>query len=122
GYANTDSPVASATQGFPNTYTGVRDLLYLNQGRADDGSTSFREVGQVAGLEVGVFDYGLGAVFSDLEGDGDLDLFVANDTKPDRLYDNVPWPGGAAADTDGLGFRFEELAGKAGVADPRAGQ
>jgi len=121
GYANTDSPVASATQGFPNTYTGVRDLLYLNQGRDDDGAISFREVGQVAGLEVGVFDYGLGAVFSDLEGDGDLDLFVANDTKPDRLYDNVPWPGGVAADPEGIGFRFEELAARAGVADPGAG-
>jgi hypothetical protein len=121
GYANTDSPVAGATQGFPNTYTGVRDLLYLNQGRDDDGAVSFREVGQVAGLEVGVFDYGLGAVFSDLEGDGDLDLFLANDTKPDRLYDNVPWPGGVAADPAGIGFRFEELAARAGVADPGAG-
>ncbi|HYZ99027.1 MAG TPA: VCBS repeat-containing protein, partial [Acidimicrobiales bacterium] len=29
GYANLGSPVEGATQGFPNTYTGVRDLLYL---------------------------------------------------------------------------------------------
>ena len=65
--------------------------------------------------------HGLGAVFSDVDVDGDLDLYVANDTKPDRLYDNVAWPGGAAADPAGLGFRFEELAGRAGVADPGAG-
>ena len=121
GYANTDSPVEGATQGFPNTYTGVRDLLYLNQGPGDGGEISFREVGLLSGLEVANFDYGLGAVFSDLEGDGDLDLFVANDTRPDRLYDNVPWPGGAAADPEGIGFRFEELAARAGVADPGAG-
>ncbi len=99
----------------------MRDLLYLNEGRADGGGVTFREVGQQAGLEVANFDYGLGALFSDLEGDGDLDLFVANDTKPDRLYDNVAWPGGAAADPAGIGFRFEELAAKAGVADPGAG-
>jgi hypothetical protein len=121
GYANTDSPIEGATQGFPNTYTGVRDLLYLNEGPDHAGDIRFREVGQAAGLEVANFDYGLGAVFSDLEADGDLDLFVANDTKPDRLYDNVPWPGGAAADPAGIGFRFEELAARAGVADPGAG-
>ena len=116
-----DSPISGATQGFPNTYTGVRDLLYLNEGRADGGRVTFREVGMEAGLEVANFAYGLGALFSDLEGDGDLDLYVANDTNPDRLYDNVPWPGGAEADPAGLGFRFEELAARAGVADPGAG-
>ena len=121
GYANLDSPVAGATQGFPNTYTGVRDLLYLNEGRARGGRVTFREVGMTAGLEVANFDYGLGALFTDPDADGDLDLFVANDTRPDRLYDNVAWPGGAEADPDGLGFRFEELAAQAGVADPAAG-
>ncbi|MGH9003445.1 MAG: CRTAC1 family protein, partial [Acidimicrobiia bacterium] len=121
GYANTDSPVEGAVQGFPNTYTGVRDLLYLNEGPDEDGDVTFREVGVQAGLEAAAFEYGLGALFSDMEGDGDLDLFVANDTKPDRLYDNVPWPGGAEADPAGLGFRFEELAARAGVADPGAG-
>ncbi|MGH9289760.1 MAG: CRTAC1 family protein [Acidimicrobiales bacterium] len=121
GYANLGSPITGATQGFPNTYTGVRDLLYLNQGHADGGRVTFREVGMEAGLEVANFEYGLGALFSDPDGDGDLDLYVANDTKPDRLYDNVPWPGGAKADPAGLGFRFEELAARAGVADPGAG-
>jgi ASPIC and UnbV/FG-GAP-like repeat len=33
----------------------------------------------------------------------------------------VPWPGGVAADPAGLGFRFEERAAAAGVADPGAG-
>jgi hypothetical protein len=78
-------------------------------------------VGEQAGLEVARFEYGLGALFSDLDRDGDLDLYVANDTKPNRLYENVPWPGGAAADPAGLGFRFEERAGPAGVADPNSG-
>jgi ASPIC and UnbV/FG-GAP-like repeat len=121
GYANVSVPIEGATQGFPNTNLGVRDLLYLNEGEDDDGRVRFREVGMEAGLEVVGFEYGLGAVFSDLDRDGDLDLYLANDTKPNRLYDNVPWPGGAEADPAGLGFRFEELSGRAGVADPNAG-
>jgi hypothetical protein len=121
GYANVNAPIEGATQGFPNTNLGVRDLLYLNEGDEDGGRAGFREVGMEAGLEVVGFEYGLGAVFSDLDRDGDLDLYLANDTMPNRLYDNVPWPGGAEADPAGLGFRFEELAGRAGVADPNAG-
>src|SRR5262249_48352255 len=36
-------------------------------------------------------------------------------------YENVAWPGGAAADPEGLGFRFEERGTAEGVADPFAG-
>jgi hypothetical protein len=121
GYANVGARIEGATQGFPNTNAGVRDLLFLNRGRAQDGRATFREVGVDAGLEVVGFEYGLGALFSDFDRDGDPDLYVANDTKPNRLYDNVPWPGGVGADPAGLGFRFEELAGRAGAADPNAG-
>jgi hypothetical protein len=121
GYVDLNNSVQGATLGFPNTYLGVRDLLFLNQGPADEGRSTFREIGVDAGLEAVGFEYGLGAVFSDLDRDGDLDLYVANDTKPNRLYDNVPWPGGAEADPAGIGFRFEELAAKAGIADPNAG-
>ena len=67
------------------------------------------------------FEHGLGVLLSDFERDGDLDVYIANDTNPNRLYENVVWPGGAEADPAGLGFRFEERAGAAGVADPNAG-
>ena len=95
---------------------GVRDLLFLNEG---DGT--FREVGAEAGLEVVKFAHGLGVVLTDVDLDDDLDIYLANDTEPDRLYKNVAWPGGAKADPAGLGFRFEEVAAQAGVADPGAG-
>src|SRR5919106_4258587 len=121
GYANVNAPIEGATQGFPGSHLGVRDLLYVSNGRGDDEHVTFREVGADAGLEVVDFEHGLGAAFSDLDLDGDPDLYVANDTTPNRLYENVRWPGGAAADPLGLGFRFEELAGRAGVADPNAG-
>jgi ASPIC/UnbV protein/VCBS repeat protein len=121
GYTDLSSPNPGATAGFPSTYFGVRDLLFLSNGSAEGGRVTFREVGTQAGLEVARFEYGLGAIFSDPDRDGDLDLYVANDTNPNRFYENVPWPGGAEADPAGLGFRFEERAGAAGVADPNAG-
>ena len=99
----------------------MRDLLYLNEGRDGHGRSRFREVGTQAGLEAARFDHSLGAVFSDFDGDGRPDLFVANDGDPNRLYENVAWPGGPKADPAGLGFRFEERAASAGVADPNAG-
>ena len=115
-YVDQATRIPEATQGFPNTYAGARDLLFLN-----DGDREFREVGRQAGLEVVRFGYGLGVAMADFERDGDLDVHLANDTNPNRLYENVPWPGGAAADPAGLGFRFEERAAAAGVADPGAG-
>jgi ASPIC and UnbV/FG-GAP-like repeat len=121
GYVDQANQNPEATQGFPNTYFGRRDLLYLSNGEGEDGQVTFREVGERAGLEVAEFAYGLGVLLEDFERDGDLDVYVANDTNPNRLYENVPWPGGAAADPAGLGFRFEERAAAAGVADPGAG-
>src|SRR6266581_2906554 len=121
GYTDVNLPIAGSAAGFPNNYGGLRDLLYLNMGRDKYGRSRFREVGVQAGLEAARFDHSLGAVFSDFDGDGRPDLFVANDGDPNRLYQNVAWPGGRKADPAGLGFRFEERAASAGVADPDAG-
>ena len=116
GYVDEATRIPEAELGFPNTHAGRRDLLFLNE-----GDREFREVGRAVGLEVVRFGYGLGVVLVDFERDGDLDVYLANDTNPNRLYENVQWPGGAAADPAGLGFRFEERAAAAGVADQGAG-
>ena len=121
GYVDEATRIPEAELGFPNTHAGRRDLLFLNQGADDGAKPAFREVGREAGLEVVRFGYGLGVVLADFERDGDLDVHLANDTNPNRLYENVPWPGGAEADPAGIGFRFEERAAAAGVADPGAG-
>src|SRR5438874_1945111 len=121
GYTDPNVPVPGSAAGFPNNFSGVRDLLYLNVGRDRHGHSRFREVGVQAGLEAARFDHSLGAAFSDFDGDGRLDLYVANDGDPNRLYQNVAWPGGRKADPAGLGFRFEERAAIAGAADPNAG-
>jgi len=121
GYADLNTPVPNAIAGFPSNYQGVRDLLYLNEGNDKHGHARFREVGIQAGLEATEFRHGLGALFTDYNGDGRPDLYVANDEDPNQLYENVPWPGGAAADPSGLGFRFEERGTAEGVDDPYAG-
>src|SRR5262245_3702047 len=121
GYTVLNTPVANAIGGFPSNFQGVRDLLYLNEGNDEHGHSRFREVGVPAGLEATRFRHGLGALFTDYNGDGRPDLYVANDEDPNQLYENVPWPGGAAADPAGLGFRFEERGAAEGVDDPYAG-
>ena len=63
----------------------------------------------VAGLDPQPYDHSLGAVFTDLNGGGRPDLYVANDEDPNRLYVNER--GGP------LGFRFVDLAPRLGVAD-----
>ena len=116
GYADQNDPVTNSIAGFPTNVAGVRDLLFLNEGHR-----KFREVGIQAGLEASGYRHGLGALFTDVNGDGRPDLYVANDEDPNYLYVNVPWPGGAKADPAGLGFRFEDRGSVLGVADPFAG-
>lgn len=117
GYVDINNRIPEATMGFPNTNLGLRDLLYLSEGADADGKIAFREVGEMVGLEAEPFEYGLGALLSDFDTDGDLDLFVANDTNPNRLYENIPLDD----DPEGIGFRFEEIGQGAQVDDQNSG-
>jgi enediyne biosynthesis protein E4 len=67
----------------PRGLKGARDLLYHNN---RDGT--FTEVSKSAGVDDPRGFYGLGAVWSDFNDDGRLDLFVANDATPNFLYRN----------------------------------
>ena len=115
GYADVNTPIPSSSGGFPSNFAGVRDRLYLNRGPDAKGRSRFREVGRAAGLEAARVDHGLGAVFTDVDDDGRLDLYVANDLDPNRLYLNVARPGSA------LGFRLEERGRSERVDDGNAG-
>jgi hypothetical protein len=87
----------------PESYKGQSPTLFRNRG---DGS--FENVTRTAGL----FDTsskGLGVAMLDYDGDGRMDLFVANDTEPNRLYRH-----------QGNGT-FEDVAVAAGVAFSEAG-
>ncbi|MAF09881.1 hypothetical protein CMK11_05455 [Candidatus Poribacteria bacterium] len=66
----------------PDVFPGTQSLLYRNNG---DGT--FTDVTHAAGL-TNSGDKAMGVVWSDYDNDGDVDLFVANDRTPDRLYRN----------------------------------
>jgi hypothetical protein len=112
GYADVNAPSRSSG-GFPVNFQAFRDLLYLNEGPDLRGRSRFSEVGLKAGIERTQVDHGLGAVFTDVTGDGRPDLYVANDLDPNRLYVNRP--GGS------LGFHFVEEGRALGIADRNAG-
>ena len=114
GYADVNTPIPASSAGFPSNFAAVPDRLYLNDGVDGNGRSRFRDVGRRAGIEAARVEHGLGAVFTDVDDDGRLDLYVANDLDPNRLYLNVARP-------DGLGFRFVERARSEGVDDPNAG-
>ncbi len=113
GYTNMLDPIKTSYAGFPTNYQGVRDLLYLNEGNGPNGRAHFKEVGVQAGIESSHFSHGLGSEFTDVNGDGRPDLYVANDEDANQLYINEK--GGP------LGFHFVNEAPTYGVADHNAG-
>ena len=83
---------------LPDAFSGVPDLLYENRG---DGS--FRDVSEAAGVGLRT-GKGLGVLAADLIGDPLPDLYVANDTVPNFLFENLG------------GLRFRERGLPAGLA------
>jgi enediyne biosynthesis protein E4 len=72
-------PVMCGPRGLP----GAADSLYRNNG---DGT--FTEVSEKTGAVDKDKYFGLGVVWADVDNDGDLDIFVANDATPNLLFIN----------------------------------
>ncbi len=87
----------------PKEFEPLSDILYFGNG---DGT--FRDVSSTAGLLPG--GKGLGVVSADLDHDGDLDYYVANDSTPNFLYRN-----------DGRGH-FDEIGLVSGTAFGETGE
>ncbi len=67
----------------PRGLRGEQDHLFHNNG---DGT--FTDVSKKLGVDNPAGYYGLGALFADVNGDGKMDLLVANDSTPNYLYMN----------------------------------
>jgi hypothetical protein len=68
----------------PFGFEGLANRFFRN-----DGGGHFTEATAAAGLDdVGLF-YSLGVIAADLDGDGANDLYVANDSNPNYLYQNA---------------------------------
>ncbi len=67
----------------PRGLAESRNTFYRNQG---DGT--FEEATEAAGFTSGGRGYSMGVVSFDYDDDGDVDVYVANDSTPNRLYRN----------------------------------
>lgn len=85
----------------PEGVPAQADHLYRNLG---DGR--FADISQSSGIDRWSYP-GLGVLFVDIEWDGDLDIYVANDSEPNLLFRN---------DTDATGVHFAEIGTRLGVA------
>ena len=68
----------------PRGLKGAGDSFFLNRG---DGT--FERASLASGLDDPQGQFGLGALFANLDGDGLPDLFVANDSTPNLFYRNL---------------------------------
>ena len=93
----------------PTLFPAIDDVLFIN-----DGQGGFVDVTLDAGI-VGRDGKGLGVVACDIDGDGHLDIFVANDGTPCFLY---KWLNdGKLTTANGIPIpRFEECGAEFGVA------
>jgi hypothetical protein len=85
---------------------GGRDRYYRNEG---DGT--FYAAESEAGLTDEAEGYGMGVLASDLDLDGDVDIYVANDSNPNYMYENLG--GGTFQEVGGwtgTGFNADGLA------------
>ncbi len=90
-------PVLSGPHGYPPR----GDMVWENLG---DGT--FRDA--TAGLGAAIPGYGLNLAVLDVDGDGMVDVFVANDSEPNALLRNRSVPGGP--------IRFEDEGLRSGIA------
>ncbi|MXW01253.1 MAG: VCBS repeat-containing protein [Holophagales bacterium] len=88
---------------YHDANNGGRNVLLRN-----DGGFRFVDATVEAGLDVNNRRFSLAASWEDFDGDGDADLYVANDYGRNNLYRND-------------GGRFVDVAGEAGVEDISSG-
>jgi len=74
-YIDLENKIPNPSGAFPQDFYGLVDYLYLSEGLDENSRITFRNVA----ADVGLLDEGrgLGALFTDLDNDGDLDIVTA---------------------------------------------
>lgn len=94
--------IGGAPAPYHDAHNGARNLYWRNE-----GERRFRECTAEVGLDAANDRFSLGAVFEDLDDDGDADLYVTNDFGRNNLYENV-------------GGHLTDVAARAGAEDVAA--
>jgi len=105
--AATERPCSAAggrSYCHPGNYEGRPNQIFRNN---HDGT--FTDVSDASGIGA-LTGKGMGVAFADFNGDGLTDIFIANDTMPNFLFQNLG------------GFRFREVGFEMGVALPESGR
>lgn len=101
---------------YHDASNGSRNILFRN-----DQGWRFTDVTRAVGLDENNRRFTFAAAWEDADGDGDPDLYVANDFGRNNLY-RMESPSEEARRTDPLPMpRFRDVAGEAGVEDISAG-
>jgi enediyne biosynthesis protein E4 len=95
---------STRTYCHPREYAGLPNRIFRNN---HDGTFSDMTAKSGLGAANGK---GMGLAFADFDGDGLMDIFIANDTMPNFLFHNLG------------GFRFREAGIEMGVALPESGR
>jgi hypothetical protein len=88
----------------PSSYDGTANQIYRN-----NHNGTFTDMSAQSGIGAAI-GKGMGVAFADVDGDGLLDVFVANDSVPNFLFHNLG------------GFQFREMGYELGVALPESGR
>ncbi|MFM7316099.1 MAG: FG-GAP-like repeat-containing protein [bacterium] len=89
----------------PGKFPAQSDILWENLGNG-----TFRDISVESGIAAAANGRGLGLAVADLDSDGRLDLFVANDASPNFYFHNEG------------GLKFKEMAAEAGLAVDGSGK
>ena len=108
-YIDLGRKIAKPSGAFPQDFLGIPDRFYVNE--STPGTIRFRDVTEASGLLHE--ERALGALFTDVDLDGDLDLYIANDGQSNRLYENTE--GGE------LDFQLVDVTASADVGDTGSG-
>ncbi|MEM7800362.1 MAG: ScyD/ScyE family protein, partial [Chloroflexota bacterium] len=106
-YIDLENTVENPVGAFPQDFYGLADRFYLNN---RDGT--FIDITAALGLERE--ERGLGSVFSDFDNSGTLDLYIANDGQPNRLYVTE-------LDDSTIGFKLIDASLSSGTNDSGSG-